>query len=240
MKHLELPPKTGIAIQGPTTYYKQISGFYKQFNVPVVFTTWKNEPAENVLYIERSGIHVELIDVPKYAGHLNINLQNASSAHGLKYLKNEHNTQHALKVRSDSFIFGLESLWPKIYGCEMSWTHIYNPVYNLNWAYNINGHLHTGMNWIVDFASFGNIDASIYMYDWQIHHNYPVPPESMYMNAYLIYKNTEHKFDADHLKQNGVVFFGKYFNETNSDLYCIKHHTSYRNLINAEPHFRLC
>ena len=64
MKHITLPDKTGIAIQGPTTYYKEISEFYKAFDVPVVFTTWKNEPAENVLYIERSGIHVELIDIP--------------------------------------------------------------------------------------------------------------------------------------------------------------------------------
>lgn len=240
MKHIALPDKTGIAIQGPTTYYKEISEFYKAFDVPVVFTTWKNEPAENVLYIERSGIHVELIDIPKYTGYLNVNLQNASSAHGLKYLKDTQHIQHALKIRSDSFIFGLEHLWPKIYGCDMSWAHIYNPEHNKYIAYIINNNIHVGMDWTVDYAAFGNIDTLIAMYDWQISYNLPVPPESMHMNAYLIYKKLEHNFNAEYLKQNGIVFFGKYFNETNSDLVCLKYHQSFKNSINKDPNFRLC
>lgn len=239
MNKLSLPENVGIAIQGPTYYYKEISSFYSQFNCPIVFTTWKNEPSENVLYIERSGIHVELIDVPKYNGYLNVNLQNASSVHGLKYLKDQYKIKHALKTRSDSYIFGLESLWPKIYNYDISWAHIYNPLVQNNWAYNLFGKLHTGMDWTVDYSVFGNIDTLIDLYDWQISYNYPVPPESMYMIRWLNTKKLEHDFSIEYLKNNGAIFYGKYFNETNSDLYCMKYNQSYRNLLNNEPDLRL-
>lgn len=239
MNKLLLPSNVGIAIQGPTKYYKEISCFYSQFDCHIVFTTWKNEPAENVLYLERSGIHMELIDAPKYNGYLNVNMQSLSSVHGLKYLKDKFNVSSALKIRSDSMIFGLESLWPKIYDCEISWAHIYNPKEDPNWAYNLHGKTHIGMDWTVDYAVFGKIDNLIYLYDWVIDFNLPIPPESLYMMRYLEYKNMDHNFDIEYLKQAGAIFFAKYFVETNSDLYCMKYNQSFKHGLVTQPKLRL-
>lgn len=239
MNKISLPKNLGIAIQGPTNYYKEISAFYKQFDAHIVFTTWKNEPSENVLYLERSGIHMELIDAPKYNGYLNVNMQNASSAHGLKYLKEQYGVTEALKIRSDSMILGVEKLWQKLYGCEISWAHIYNPKADTNWAYNLFGTLHVGMDWTVDYAVFGKIDNLIQLYDWNIPYNYPVPPESMYMIRWLNEKKLNHDFSPEYLKDNGAIFFAKYFVETGSDLYCMKYNQSFRNLILSNPYLRL-
>lgn len=239
MEKFKLPEKTAIAIQGPTKYYKEISAFYKNFEAPIVYTTWKNEPAQNILYLERSGIHMELIDTPEYNGYLNVNMQNASSTHGLKYIKQNYDINHVLKIRSDTTIIGLERLWPNIYGCEISWAHIYNPIEDPYWAYNLNGKVHTGMDWISDYAVFGKIDNLINMFDWYIPFNLPVPPESLYMYRYLLMKKLEHNFDVNYLKENGVIFFGKYFNETNSDMYCMKYNQSFRHLMNTQPKLRL-
>ena len=234
-----LPEKTAIAIQGPTKYYKEISSFYSNFDVPIVYTTWKNEPAENVLYLERSGIHMELIDLPAYNGHLNVNMQNLSSAHSLKYIKQKYDIDHVLKIRSDTILPGLERIWPKIHGCEISWPHIYNPSEEPYWAYSLAGKVHIGMDWVSDYAVFGKIDNLIHLFDWYIPISLPVPAEACYMYRYLLYKKLEYNFDINYLKQNGVTFFGKYFNETNSDLYCIKHNQYFRYLINSQPKLRL-
>jgi hypothetical protein len=238
MKNISLPANTGIVIQGPSLYADQISTFWHQFDVPIVFSTYKDEPAENVLKVERSGVHVELIEKPSFNGYLNINLQNKSSLHGLKYLESL-GVKHALKIRSDSFIYGLERLWPLLIDKELSFAHIYNPQADKTWAYYLYNKVHLGMDWIVDYAAFGDIKTLLHLYDFQIGYHYPVPPESLYVHHWLAGKNLEHNFDINYLKNNGMFYFGCLFETTNSTLVCLKHDQDFRKLINLHPNLRL-
>jgi hypothetical protein len=238
MNKIELPKDTGIVIQGPSTYANEISNFWSMFDTNIVFSTWKTEPIENILKIERAGIHVELVDMPTFNGYLNINLQSASTFHGLNYLKSK-GVKHALKIRSDSFIYGLERLWPKVYNDDISFAHIYNPSQDTRWAYYMENTVHIGMDWIVDYAVFGNIDTLLNIFNYYISYSYPIPPEAVYMGRWLNYKKLLHNFDINYLKQNGMTFFGKYFEETNSTLCCTKHGQDFSTLIKHNPILRL-
>lgn len=65
----------GIVIQGPTTYYKEVVAHYK--NIPnVVWSTWNDESASHISYIQQAGIAMLLqtkTDIEHR--HYNVNLQ---------------------------------------------------------------------------------------------------------------------------------------------------------------------
>ena len=89
----------GIVIQGPTNYCKEIVDCY--IDIPnVVFSTWENEPQENIDYIKSKNIDVVQSSKPLFPGYLNINYQTLSTYVGLEYLK-EKGVTEALKIRGD-------------------------------------------------------------------------------------------------------------------------------------------
>ena len=89
----------GVVIQGPTNYVKDVLPLYK--NIPnVVWSTWDNEPSNNIELIKKEGIKVIQTPPPTFGGYLNVNFQTISSYKGIKYLKSKGITE-ALKIRGD-------------------------------------------------------------------------------------------------------------------------------------------
>lgn len=104
-----------IVLQGPTTYCREISEFYKdQF---CVWSTWNSEPEENLEYISKLKNSVLITDtLPTYSQNENIGLtqheswtrqraryQFTSTLNGFNYLK-EHDFNYGIKIRSDMLI----------------------------------------------------------------------------------------------------------------------------------------
>jgi hypothetical protein len=61
----------GIVIQGPTNYCREIIECYE--NIPnIVFSTWDDEPQENIEYIKSKGVDIIQSTKPTFSGYLNI------------------------------------------------------------------------------------------------------------------------------------------------------------------------
>ena len=88
----------GIVIQGPTNYYEQVISCYKDIS-NVVWSTWIDEPKNNIDHIKNSGIEVILNEKPTIPSFLNVNFQAISTYNGVKYLENKGITE-VLKIRS--------------------------------------------------------------------------------------------------------------------------------------------
>lgn len=102
--------KIGIVIQGPTTLYKDILNHYENCK-PVVWSTWENEPDENIQAIKNSSMEILLNIKPEDTGHWNCNLQCVSSLNGIKYLKNKYpDIDRFIKIRSDLIISPVDEL----------------------------------------------------------------------------------------------------------------------------------
>ena len=89
----------GVVIQGSTGYVNEVIDLYE--GIPnVVFSTWKNEPEENIQLIKSKGIDVIQSPKPQIVGKFNVNLQALSTFTGVQYLKNKGVTE-ILKIRND-------------------------------------------------------------------------------------------------------------------------------------------
>ena len=77
----------GIIIQRPNDYASQIVESYKKIS-NVVWSTWNDEPKENISLIRENGIEVIQIDKPITPGYMNVNFQTLSTYAGINYLKN--------------------------------------------------------------------------------------------------------------------------------------------------------
>lgn len=75
-----------ILIQGPTKYAIQMIDKWKT-SYPIYWSTWKDEPIENLKLIENSHIKLILFDKPALCGQHNRLLQRDSTLLGAKYLK---------------------------------------------------------------------------------------------------------------------------------------------------------
>lgn len=108
---MEIP----IVLQGPTTYCKEVSEYYK--NYFCVWSTWDSEPSENLEYLSKLKNVVLLTDsLPEYSKEENSGLteheawtrqrakyQFTSTLNGFNYLK-ENNFEYGIKIRSDMLI----------------------------------------------------------------------------------------------------------------------------------------
>ena len=57
----------GICIQGPTTYYREVAENWSRWP-NVVWSTWIDEPQENIDFIKSKGIDVIQSNPPEIAG----------------------------------------------------------------------------------------------------------------------------------------------------------------------------
>jgi hypothetical protein len=245
MSKVKLPEGVGIAIQGPTNMVEEMSVFWSQFDCPIVWATWSDEPARNILKIERNGIEVILIDKPDYSGYLNCNMQFKSSFAGLKRLQ-ELGVKHALKIRHDCVFFGIERVWP--INADISFEHSYNPHNCSEIAYKLpkylkhqagEGKFHLGLDYPSDFCIFGKIDVLVKVFDLYMEWPQPIPPESLILKQWLDLKGLEDNFTPEFLKSNGLHYFGPTALKLGSSLMWMKNNWNMTALLYNEPNIRI-
>ncbi|MCB0338051.1 MAG: hypothetical protein KDD53_00535 [Bdellovibrionales bacterium] len=99
----------GIAIQGPTNYYKKLLACYHGHS-DIVWSTWKSEPQSNLDQIREAGITLILNDEPSTPGIGYINYQCVSAYTGLQTLAAREKYEYVMKVRSDLIFNDVETL----------------------------------------------------------------------------------------------------------------------------------
>lgn len=102
--------KIGIVIQGPTNYFREILDCYKGYEY-IVWSTWENEPIENINFIKQYDIPVIQSEIPSIKGNWNCNLQCISTVNGIEYLRMQNaEISYFIKVRGDMIIRPLNEL----------------------------------------------------------------------------------------------------------------------------------
>jgi len=115
----------GVVIQGSTGYLNEVIDLY--IDIPnVVFSTWENEPEENIQLIKSKGIEVIQTPKPLVSGTFNINLQALSTFAGIQYLKNKGVTE-ILKIRNDLKPNNVKLLLDVLKGKSLSFLAICKP-----------------------------------------------------------------------------------------------------------------
>jgi hypothetical protein len=105
-----------LVIQGPTTYCREMTEFYKGYTC--IWSTWSNEPIENLNYLrDQENVYVVVNDLPKFSDkdlsdlseHASWTLQRAtyqftSTLKGFEYALEKFDSFFAIKIRSDFFV----------------------------------------------------------------------------------------------------------------------------------------
>jgi hypothetical protein len=195
----------GIVIQGPTNYCKEIIDCY--VGVPnVVFSTWSDEPQENIDYIKSKGIDVIQSFKPTFPGYLNINYQTLSTYIGLEHLKEKGITE-ALKIRGDLKPNNTKLLLDILKNRPLSFLSICKP--DARPLYYELGYIHTSFDFPVDLFLYGSIENLEKCFAFQIEQELPIPPESLITYNYFLNSNLEFKLDYNTFIQNGITFFAQ-------------------------------
>jgi hypothetical protein len=115
----------GIVIQGSTGYVNEVIDLYE--GIPnVVFSTWEDEPKENIQLIKSKGIEVIQSPKPLISRKFNINLQALSTFAGIQYLKSKGVTE-ILKIRNDLKPNNIKLLLDILKGKSLSFLAICKP-----------------------------------------------------------------------------------------------------------------
>jgi hypothetical protein len=208
----------GIVIQGPTNYCKEIIDCY--VNIPnVVFSTWDDEPQENIDFIKLKGIDVIQSSKPTFPGYLNINYQTLSTFAGIQYLKDKGITE-VLKIRGDLQPNNIKLLLELLQNKPLSFLAICKPdvrplYYELEYA-------HNSFDFPVDLFLYGNIENLEKCFNFQMDQNLSIPPESLIAYSYFINSNLEFKLEYNTFINNGITFFMNEFLENNIEIKWLK------------------
>lgn len=127
-----------IVFQGPTKYYKNIINCLPSEDVELIWSSWNDEPKENIEEISKTKIKLVLNDKPKDCGIGNLNYQTYSTINGIKNSKNNY----ILKMRSDILVNNYDLFIEKLFKKKDKLTF-------LCW------HDHRG-GYPVDYFCFGN------------------------------------------------------------------------------------
>lgn len=193
----------GIVIQGPTNYCKEVAPIYK--GIPnVVWSTWEDEPIENIEFIKQYA-SVVLNKKPSFAGHLNVNMQTVSTLKGVNFLKEKGITE-ILKTRGDIVITNLEIFLEVLKGKEMSFLAIAKEGARNDIYYEL-VYPHYSHDYPVDLVLYGSILNVENTFNFVIEESLSIPPEALIAFNFLISKNAEFKLTYDHFIKNNVYFF---------------------------------
>jgi len=193
----------GIVIQGPTNYCREIIDCY--IDIPnVVFSTWDDEPQENIKYIKSKNIDVIQSSKPLFAGYLNVNYQALSTYIGLEYLKSKNVTE-VLKIRSDLKPNDIHLLLNILKQKPLTFLAICKP--NVRPLYYELEYTHTSFDFPVDLFLYGNIENMIQCFNFQIEQNLQIPPESLIVYNYFSNSNLKFKLDYNTFIENNINFF---------------------------------
>ena len=193
----------GIVIQGPTNYCREIIDCY--IDIPnVVFSTWDDEPQENIKYIKSKNIDVIQSSKPLFVGYLNVNYQALSTYIGLEYLKSKNVTE-VLKIRSDLKPNDIHLLLNILKQKPLTFLAICKP--NVRPLYYELEYTHTSFDFPVDLFLYGNIENMIQCFNFQIEQNLQIPPESLIVYNYFSNSNLKFKLDYNTFIENNINFF---------------------------------
>lgn len=195
----------GIVIQGPTNYASQLVEDYKHIN-NVVWSTWIDEPEENIKLIESKGIKVIQSNKPKFPGYMNVNYQTLSTYVGIDYLKKQ-GVKEILKVRSDLKINKIKTLLDVLINKKISFLSVCKP--NVRPLYYDLVYQHTSFDFPGDLVVYGETEEIEKCFNFQIEDNKPIPPEALIAYSYLSQSNIDFSFDYNHLIGSGISFFAQ-------------------------------
>ena len=193
--------KQGIAIQGPTEYYKELTDYYSQFN-NVVWATWNDESITNLDYIRNKGIEVILLEKPKFPGYMNVNMQLASSYAGINHL----DVDEALKVRSDTIVTNLDKLLPRLQGKKLTFAATCKTGVRKDISYDL-VYYHNSHDYPADNVIYGKVDDLKSMFNFQIEEILAVPPESLITWNYMVNQDMTFHLSYENMVNEGISFF---------------------------------
>ncbi len=194
----------GIVIQGPTNYYKQVIPCYKDIS-NVVWSTWVDEPKDNIDYIRDNGIEVILNEKPTIPSYLNVNFQAISTYNGVKYLKDKGVTE-VLKIRGDVQVNDLKILLNKLKGKEMAFLAIAKEGIRKDIYYEL-VYPHYSHDYPVDLVIYGSITNMINSFNFIIEQFTPIPPEALIAYHFLEGLKKEFILTYSHFIKNNVYFY---------------------------------
>lgn len=193
----------GVIIQGSTDYCRSILESYR--DIPnVVFSTWDDEPLENINYIKSNKIEVIQSTKPSFNGYLNINYQTLSTYKGIHFLKDKGVTE-ALKIRGDLKPNNVKLLLDILKGKSLSFLAICKP--NVRPLYYELEYIHNSFDFPVDLLLYGNLENLEKCFNFQTEENYIIPPESLISYNYFSNSGIEFKLDYDIFIKNNISFF---------------------------------
>ena len=208
----------GIVIQGPTSYWDQIIEVYK--DVPnVVWSTWDDEPIENIKNIEQ---YIPVITSPKpsFPGHLNINMQAISTFKGAEYLESKGVTE-ILKTRGDIRIKNLDKLMKCLEGKEMAFLATCKNGVRTDIYYEL-VYPHYSHDYPADQVIYGSTLNIKNTFNFQIEEALSIPPESLIAYSFLTSKGENFLLDYDYLKDKNVYFYMNDCIENDIELFLVK------------------
>ena len=195
--------KQGIVIQGPTTYCKRIIEKYK--DIPnVVWSTWEDEPIENLDYIKK---HIPLVlnKQPSFAGYLNINLQNITTSSGIMYLI-ENGVTEILKIRGDFIINDPIKLLSLLKGRKISFLQMCKEGARTDLYYELI-YSHFSHDYPSDNILYGEAEVLYEGFNFTIEEYQQIPPESLITYNILQALDIEFKLNYNHFINNKISFF---------------------------------
>jgi len=194
----------GIVIQGPTTYFKEVSENWSGWP-NVVWSTWTSEPQSNIDYIRSKGIEVVQSLPPSIPGDMNINYQCASTFIGLNYLHRK-GCKEALKIRSDHTVSDIKSLLEILWGRKMAFLAISDETKRRDLIYELE-YTHYGHDYPSDNLIYGHINDMMIMFNLQTDKNWNVPPEALIVWNYMVNTKIPFWLTYEHFIKNKMSFF---------------------------------
>lgn len=209
----------GIVIQGHTKHYIDLSIFYSQFP-NVVWSTWDDEPVENIKHIQSKGIQVITSEKPKFPGYLNVNLQLYSSLKGVEYFKNK-GIKEVIKVRSDIIWEGIDLIWDRLKGKKIGFLNLNTPPLKKYIEYDLD-YPHKGFDFPSDHVIFGQTDILIATFQTLTTELNNVPPESIILRNYLFSQGYSTSFSPQNLKNSEVYLSAQDCKDFNNKILWVK------------------
>lgn len=211
----------GIIIQGPTNYCKQVIPCYK--DIPnVVWSTWVDEPVENIEFIKQY-VDVVLNEKPTIPSYLNINFQTHSTYNGAKYLENKGVTE-ILKIRGDVLVNDLNSFLKLLNGKKMAFLAIAKEGARKDLYYEL-VYSHYSHDYPVDLVIYGSTQNIINSFNFTIENFTQIPPEALIAYHFLEGIEKEFILTYDHFIKNDVYFYLNDCVENNIKLIWLKNNS---------------
>ena len=193
----------GVVIQGPTNYFDRIVPSYQGIE-NVVWSTWEDEPSENIEYIKQH-MDVVLNKKPTVAGYLNINFQTTSTIGGLCFLKDK-GVKEVLKIRGDVLPNNPKLFLQKLKGKQASFLAIAKEGARKDLYYEL-VYPHYSHDYPVDLVVYGNTQNMINTFDFLVDQLYPIPPESLIAYNLLEGLKIDFILNYQHFIKNNISFF---------------------------------